>query len=590
MRNLLTVALTSVTDPINSSNAANAVIQGTGDVGAAISVAATDGTLITSSVSTTVGADGKWSIASLNVAGLHDGTITYIAGDTTHGPPNATRTAVKDTASPIVLIVSVVNPLARGATGNAIVHGIGEVGATVSLSASDGSRLTNPLTTTVPANGVWSIEDLDLSELLDGTIHLTVTATDAAGNRATSSRDTSKITADGSLSGFVYVDANKNHRRDANEHVLQGVLLALNGVDGSNALLPTRTTLTASDGSYQFAGLIPGTYQIREVQPAKLSSQRARAGTLGGVAKTNIISQIEIASGDHGMQYDFGEKGLKSSAISINPFLASSSPSQQQLTDAVARGGTFAPAVTSIDKLQIDPTAASTVKYAVHFNKPVRGVDINDFLLFVNGLTGAAITKVSGSGDSYTVSVNTGAGNGALSLNLGDNDTIVDRRGIPLGGGGLANGAFIGSSYTIAKTPTLSVTSLPNPIDLVNVATASIIGTGEPGAVISLVVGDVTHSIAATFALVAADGSWTIGGLDLTAINDGSLTFTVTALNAAGKSAQLVRTTEKDTLVSVVGTNLLDDPNPTSGVFGYNSVYFNKESVVNITLPGDFAL
>ena len=79
-------------------------------------------------------------------------------------------------------------------------------------------------------------------------------------------------------------------------------------------------------------------------------------------------------------------------------------------------------------------------------------------------VTGATITTVSGSGNQYTVTANTGTGNGTLGLNLVDNDTILDTSANPLGGTGAGNGNFTGQSYTIDKTqPSVTINSSGGP-------------------------------------------------------------------------------------------------------------------------------
>jgi PKD repeat protein len=65
-------------------------------------------------------------------------------------------------------------------------------------------------------------------------------------------------------------------------------------------------------------------------------------------------------------------------------------------------------------------------------------------------VTGAAITNVTGSGATYTVTVNTGSGNGTIRLDLVDDDSIRDLANLPLGGAGTGNGNFTsGEIYTI---------------------------------------------------------------------------------------------------------------------------------------------
>lgn len=134
------------------------------------------------------------------------------------------------------------------------------------------------------------------------------------------------------------------------------------------------------------------------------------------------------------------------------------------------------PVVTSITRASPNFTNAATVEYSVTFSEPVTGVDttapFGDFTLTTSGVTGAAITAVSGSGTTYTVTVNTGAGNGTLRLDLVDDDSVRDESNDPLGGVGSNNGDFTsGEEYSIIKStakPGIPVLLLPANGVLVN--------------------------------------------------------------------------------------------------------------------------
>jgi Tol biopolymer transport system component len=125
------------------------------------------------------------------------------------------------------------------------------------------------------------------------------------------------------------------------------------------------------------------------------------------------------------------------------------------------------PVVASILRMDPNPTAAASVRFAMNFSEPVSGVDVGDFTLVVNGVAGAVVIDVSGSGNSYTVTVNTGIGDGTLRLDLVDNDSIVNSANVPLGGAGIGNGNFTsGETYTLDRSVPVVVSVLrmdPNP-------------------------------------------------------------------------------------------------------------------------------
>jgi len=112
--------------------------------------------------------------------------------------------------------------------------------------------------------------------------------------------------------------------------------------------------------------------------------------------------------------------------------------------------------------------SASTITFSVTFSEIVTGVNADDFSLSVSGgISGASVTDVSGSGNSYIVSVNTGTGDGTLRLDVTDDDSIQDITLNPLGGAGAGNGIFnSGALYTVHKSiPTVTsiVRADPNP-------------------------------------------------------------------------------------------------------------------------------
>jgi beta-lactamase superfamily II metal-dependent hydrolase len=110
--------------------------------------------------------------------------------------------------------------------------------------------------------------------------------------------------------------------------------------------------------------------------------------------------------------------------------------------------------VSSITRADPSPTSADSVDFTVNFTGLVAGVNSSDFsLTTTGGISGASISGVSGTGDTYTVSVDTGSGNGTIRLDLIDNDSIVGVGGTPLGGTGTGNGNFTsGEVYTLDRS------------------------------------------------------------------------------------------------------------------------------------------
>lgn len=143
--------------------------------------------------------------------------------------------------------------------------------------------------------------------------------------------------------------------------------------------------------------------------------------------------------------------------------------------------GTRSPAVLSIQRVDPNPTAAGDIRFVITFSKPISGLDtslpFSDLALTTSaGISGASILSVGAiSETSYVVEVNTGAGSGEIRLDLLDDNSILNRAGIPLGGANLGDGNFnAGESYTVVKTPpTSTLTSTSTPISTLTLTPTS---------------------------------------------------------------------------------------------------------------------
>ena len=114
-----------------------------------------------------------------------------------------------------------------------------------------------------------------------------------------------------------------------------------------------------------------------------------------------------------------------------------------------------APTVTSINTAAANPTKATSVTWTVVFSERVTGVVTSDFATDrrPDSTGSTAVTGVSGSGTTYTVTASTGtSGSGTLQLKLSSAGTIKDTAGNALGG----TIPFLGQTYTIDRTaPTI---------------------------------------------------------------------------------------------------------------------------------------
>ena len=107
------------------------------------------------------------------------------------------------------------------------------------------------------------------------------------------------------------------------------------------------------------------------------------------------------------------------------------------------------PHVFSITRVNSNTISTPSVAFTVTFSEPVTGVSLDDFRLSTSSLINAEILHLFGAEKTYTVTVDTGIGDGSLRLDIIDDDSIIDGASNPLGGAGIDNGNFSGQTYTI---------------------------------------------------------------------------------------------------------------------------------------------
>jgi len=218
---------------------------------------------------------------------------------------------------------------------------------------------------------------------------------------------------------------------------------------------------------------------------------------------------------------------------------------------------TDAPTVVSSVRANPNPTKAASVHFTVTFSEAVTGVDTADFSLTAASLTGTSVTGVSGSGMTYTVTVNTGSGSGTLQLNVIDNDTILDSGSNPLGGTGAGNGSFnSGQFYTLDRTSPTVLSSIrvnPNPTTATTVY--FIVTFSEPVTGVDTTDFNLTTTGISFASVVSVSGSGT--------------TYTITVNTGSGFGTLRLDVTDNDSIWDMVHTPLggvgLANGNFTSG-------------------------
>jgi uncharacterized repeat protein (TIGR01451 family)/LPXTG-motif cell wall-anchored protein len=122
-----------------------------------------------------------------------------------------------------------------------------------------------------------------------------------------------------SIAGNVYADIDNSGTRNAGDQPIAGVTVTLMGTDdlGNPVML---TTTTATNGSYSFTGLRPGTYKVTETQPTAYGDGADNLGTgalTAGTTSNDKHEAIVLGPGNAGVNYDFGELKLASIAGNV---------------------------------------------------------------------------------------------------------------------------------------------------------------------------------------------------------------------------------------------------------------------------------
>jgi hypothetical protein len=368
-----------------------------------------------------------------------------------------------------------------------IISGTAEAGSTVTLYDTDGSTV---LGTTIATGGSWAITSSMLSA---GDHTLTARATDTAGNTSTAS-----------TSLVITIDTSAP----------TGLGVSTTTIDSGFATsAATIATLSASDAHAITYSLASGD-GTNDADNGRFSVS-GTALKVGGSALTTGTYHIYVAATD-----------------------AAGNASYQALTLNVVDG----PSVTSIVRTggasAIVTSAATAITYTVTFDQAVSGVDTSDFTVTGTGSASGTIAGVSGTGTTYTVTVNNLGGDGSLRLDLKNSGT-----GIKNGSNvDIVSGYVSGATYTLDHTapgtpaaPDITAgtdTGSSNTDNITSNTTPTFTGTAEANSTVTLYDSNGSTVLGTTTA--DGSGAWTI---TTSALSEGGHTLTAKAIDAAGNTS-----------------------------------------------------
>ena len=488
---------------------------GTADNNATVKLYDTDGTTLLGT--TTADGSGGWSITSSTLSnGSHSVSVTQTDGQNNTSPLSSKLSVTIDTVADAPTNLAVAAGSDSGTLGDGIsnvgtpvITGNGEPGATVTLFDTDGSSVLS--SATVNGSGKWSITS---GNLVQGTHTLTAKQTDEAGN-------TSKAS-----SSFTYI-----------LDTIGPVGLKLN--------------------------------------PTSVTQQNAGNGsTVSTLSSTDITAvTYNFAVGNGVIDADNGKFTVSgNSLVAAQNLVAGSYHIYMSATDAAGNDAfqiftlsvTSGPSVGSITRVGASLVASTTssVDFTVTFSESVTGVDTSDFSLTSTGTASGTVSNVSGSGATYTVTVNNLSGDGTLRLDLKSSGTGI-KNGINSDIlGGFSSGETYLLDHTAPAAPSISGlspatdTGASNTDSITGNATPTVTGTSDPN--VSITLYDTDGSTQIGTGTSDGSGKWSVAASTL---SDGTHAVTAKASDSAGNisisssslSVQIVTATP--TVASVTQTS-----------------------------------
>ncbi len=191
-------------------------------------------------------------------------------------------------------------------------------------TAGTRGRVTNNGDGTFDYDPNGQFDQLAFGQSATDTFAYTVTDEDGASDTATVAITvTGALPAAGDVSGFVFADVDNDGKKDRVERAIGGVEVRLVGTDvlGSRVSLSTRTD---AQGRYGFDAVIPGVYELIEVQPKFFVDG---IDTVNGVRHRGPNDRVRITSGTDlaRLEVAFGERSLQPAFISIGDSINTSS-------------------------------------------------------------------------------------------------------------------------------------------------------------------------------------------------------------------------------------------------------------------------
>ncbi|MDA1178969.1 MAG: hypothetical protein O2931_09250, partial [Planctomycetota bacterium] len=244
------------------------------------------------------------------------GNLNYTITVTNLGPSTATNVTLID---PLPPVITVTNVTTSQGTSNLVINTLTSLIGTL----RPGEQATVSIDATAPST----------AQSFSNSASVTASQTESVTvNNAATQPTTVVLTSD--LRGRNWVDTNQNNQFDPSEYPIPGVQMTLTGVNdqGQNVSL-AQTSL--ADGSYAFTDLRPGTYTVTQTQPTLFIDAPDYLGSEGGTIPAKNQLRVTLAPGIDAIDYNFTERGLRSTGIGKRLLLRSNLLASGSPTNAI---------------------------------------------------------------------------------------------------------------------------------------------------------------------------------------------------------------------------------------------------------------
>ncbi|ABC29956.1 RTX toxins and related Ca2+-binding protein [Hahella chejuensis KCTC 2396] len=550
------------------------------------------GTAVTGSGSIT---SASQQIASLDLSGLNDGTLTLSV--TLTDPAGNAATAVTDTATldktaPTGHSVSFDDSTISSTevSSQSFTFASAEVGANYSYSISSfggGTAVTGSGSITSASQQIAS---LDLSGLNDGTLTLSVTLTDTAGNAATAVTDTAtldKTAPNGHSVSFDDATVNATEAASqsftfASAEVGAGFSYSISSSGGGTAVSGSGSVTSASQQvtGLNLSGLNDGTLTLSVIltdAAGNTATAVTDTATLDKTAPTghsvsfddSTISSTEVssqsftfASAEVGANYSYSiSSSGGGTAVTGSGSVTSASQQIASLDLSGLNDGTLTLSVTLTDTAGNAATAVTDTATLDKTAPTGHSVSFDDSMISSTEATSQSFTFASaevGAGFSYSISSSgggtavsgsgtvTGASQQVTGLNLsGLNDGTLTLSVILTDAAGNAATAVTDTATLDKTAPTGHSVSFDDSTISSTEATSQsfTFASAEVGAGFSYTISSSGGGTAVSGSGSVTSASQQVTGINLSGLNDGTLTLSVTLTDTAGNAATAVTDT-----------------------------------------------